>query len=369
MAKRRLHARLGLGLFTVFTLIMILVPVFPARSCAISVDGLDTNQNILPDSEPDNTASSSTWLKMQQQIPDDYLDYPPNLATTHKTIDSPSRISTLNAVNSILRGIWHSIFLSWKLLSFILRPLRYIAGHIVEKIIFLLQPFIILATGFYTLIFVWPSQLMAYLATTFYPLYVFLACASIVGLFVGGVASITSSHLNNAFFPRPPPRPTIKSRPVRAESPAESLLSSGTATPTPHIRAPPQFKYPSGVTDDSHYLDTNALFTSFALPVPPVTPPVLYPTPTPGGSVSGVVGDTIFEEEDDSDEKPVLQRSWMQPPKPLSRPKSAHGRMTGSGATAGMGNWQGKVKREDVAAEGVDWGDDAIRRRKKVAVS
>jgi hypothetical protein len=368
MAKPRLQARLGLGLFAVFTLITILVPVFPARSSAISVDGLETNQNIIPDPDPDNTAPSSTWLKMQQQIPDDYLEYA-TLATSRKPIDSPARMSTLNVVNSILRGIWHSIFLSWKLLSFILRPLRYIAGTIVDKIIFLLQPFIILATGFYTLIFVWPSQLIAYLATTFYPLYVFLACASIVGLFVGGIASITSSYLNNAFFPRPLPRPTIKSRAVRAESPAESLLSSGTATPAPHIRAPPQFKYPGGVTEDSHYLDTNALFTSFALPVPPVTPPVLYPMPTPGGSVSGVVGDTIFEEEDDSDEKSVLQGSWMQPPKPLSRPTSAHGRMTGSGAIAGMGNWQGKVKREDVAAEGVDWGDDAIRRRKKVAVS
>jgi hypothetical protein len=142
-------------------------------------------------------------------------------------------------------------------------------------------------------------------------------------------------------------------------------LSSGTATPAPHIRASPQIKYSSSVIEDSHYLDTNALFTSFALPVPLVTPPVLYYTPTPGGSVSGVVGETIFEDEDDSDEKPVLQRSWMGPPKPLSQPKSTHGRMTGSGATAGMGNWQGKVKREDVAAEGVDWEDDAIRRRRK----
>jgi hypothetical protein len=364
MAKPRLHARLTLGLLTVFALITILVTVFPTRSDAKSVYRVDTNQNIIPDSDPDNTASSPTWLKMQEQIPDDYLE-DATLAAGRKTIDSPPRMSTLNVINSILRGIWHSIFLSWKLLSFLLRPLYYIAGYVLDKIIFLLQPFIILATGFYTLIFVWPSQLIAYLARTFYPLYVFLACASIVGLFVGGVASITSSYLNNALFPHRPALPAIKSRPVTAESPAESLLSSGTATPAPHIRAPPQIKYSSSVIEDSHYLDTNALFTSFALPVPPVTPPVLYYTPTPGGSVSGVVGETIFEEEDDSDEKPVLQGSWMGPPKPLSRPKSAHGRMTGSGATAGMGNWQGKVKREDVAGEGVDWEDGAIRRRRK----
>src|SRR6202011_1261439 len=110
----------------------------------------------------------------------------------------------LNIVNSIFGVIGHGILLCWHLLSFILRPLHYVAGYILDQILFLLQPFIIMARGIYILTVVWPTEFVGYLAHTFYPLYVFLACASIVGLIVGGVANFTSSFLNNTLFPRPP---------------------------------------------------------------------------------------------------------------------------------------------------------------------
>jgi hypothetical protein len=81
--------------------------------------------------------------------------------------------------------------------------------------------------------------------------------------------------------------------------------------------------------------------------------------------VSGVVGETIFEEEDDSDEKtPVMQELWtVGAGKPLSRPGSAQGRMVGNKGAV-TGTWHGLVKKESVTAEGVDWRDDGVRRRK-----
>jgi hypothetical protein len=225
---------------------------------------------------------------------------------------------------------------------------------------FLLQPFIILGTGFYTLTILWPLQFMNYLTKTFYPLYIFLACASIVGLIIGGIASYTTTFLNNTLFPHPPKLPI---RPKTSDS-----LSSGTITPAP-LRVPPPSKYPSGI-EDIHILDTNALFNSFQLPLPPQTPPgILYSAPTPAASLSGRVGETIFEEEDDSDEKtPVAstsgQQSWgVGAGRPLSRPESAHGRRVGR-EEVGLGTWHGRIKREDVDVQGVDWGDDGVRRRK-----
>src|SRR5208282_1804178 len=141
---------------------------------------------------------------------------------------------------------------------------------------------------------------------------------------------------------------------------------------SPSIRVPPPSKFPSSTAfDDLHILDTNALFSSFSIPIPPATPPgILYSAPTPAGSVSGRVGETIFEEEDDSDEgnkTPVAQQeSWgVGAGRPLARAESAHGRTSGSGQRGDWTTtWHGKVKREDVDAQGVDWSEDGAKRRR-----
>lgn len=90
--------------------------------------------------------------------------------------------------------------------------------------------------------------------------------------------------------------------------------------------------------------------------------------------MGGVVGETIFEEDDDSDDKtPVASvESWrLGAGKPLSRPESAHERnvnVAGRDVGSGMGTWHGQVKREDVSVQGMDWGNDGDRKRKGVAV-
>jgi hypothetical protein len=372
MAKPPLLPRLTIHLLTAFAVVTILVIVFfPTLSYTKSVYRAgDDGQLTITDAFQNDAAAPSILLevKQPQQYPDDYKQA--DRGYSQKAIDAPTKTSTLNiVVSSTLRLTWRFFLLCWQFLSLLFRALQYLAGYILDKVIFLLQPFIILGTGFFTLTIVWPSQIVSYLTSTLYPLYIFLACASIVGLTIGVVANFTTSHLNNLLFPPRPLRKPVTPRPVTADS-ADSLLSSGTATPASHLRAPPPSKYPSGANlDDIHILDTNALFTSFALPAPPRTPSVLYSAPTPAGSVAGVLGETIFEEEDDSDDKNLGMESWtVGAGRPLSRSGSAHGRRSGGVKTAATGTWHGTVKREDVAAQGMDWGEDGMRRR-NVAVT
>ena len=83
-----------------------------------------------------------------------------------------------------------------------------------------------------------------------------------------------------------------------------------------------------------------------------------------------MVGETIFEEDDDSDEKtPVAQdrqqESWgFGAGRPLTRPESAHGRLVGRAEGGGTTTWHAKVKREDADTRGIDWGEeDGVRKR------
>ena len=369
--------RTALHLLNAFIIIAVLfILFFPTLSYTKSVyrPSEDVPTIITDASFPDKTVLPNMLLKFQQaedrtRYGDSASDGPRN------RLDHPSRVSVLSIITSTFRVIWTGILLMGQFMSYILRPLQIITIFLFNKFLFLLQPFIIMGTGLYIVIVVWPIQIVNYLIKTFYPLYIFLACASIVGLLVGGIANFAATFLNNAIFP---PRQPFKqkllppSRPKTSESQAESVTSSGSVTPAPPTRVPPPSKFPSSI-DDIRILDTNALFSSFSLPIPPPTPPgILYSAPTPAGSVSGVVvGETIFEEEDDSDEKtPVAtstqQESWgFGAGKPLTRAESAHGRMSGQIEHVGMGTWHGKVKREDVDAQGIDWGDDGVRRRKK----
>ena len=91
-----------------------------------------------------------------------------------------------------------------------------------------------------------------------------------------------------------------------------------------------------------------------------------------------MLGETIFEEEDDSDEKTLVaidrqQESWgFGAGRPLTKPESAHGRLVaraeGEGATT---TWHAtRVKREDVDARGIEWGEgDGVRKRTSRAVA
>jgi hypothetical protein len=267
----------------------------------------------------------------------------------------------------MLEYTWFIMLLCWQSVTTMIQPLQHIAGYIVHKSHFLLQPFLVMTFGFYTVTFIWPAQVVAFITETFYPLYIILACASLIGLIIGGLASFTTTHLNKVILPprqNYTPRPhTVPGRPhtvsaFRPATPTDSLSSSGTITPF-NPRAPPPSKYSSGANfEDVHILDTNALFTSFALPVPPHTPPgILFSAPTPAASLNGVIADTIFEEEE-----PVGVESWtLGGGKPLSRVESAHGRVTGVSKGNWKGTWHGNVKREDVAVEVVEW-DDCRRR-------
>ena len=80
------------------------------------------------------------------------------------------------------------------------------------------------------------------------------------------------------------------------------------------------------------------------------------------------MGETIFEEDDDSDDKtPVASVAiWaLGAGKPLTRPESAHGRRTGKQEAIGAGGtWHPKIKREEVDVQGIYFGDDGIRKRK-----
>ena len=85
-----------------------------------------------------------------------------------------------------------------------------------------------------------------------------------------------------------------------------------------------------------------------------------------------MVGETIFEEDDDSDEKTPIatgrqQESWgVGAGRPLTRPESAHGRLFGRGEGGGAMTWHSRVKREDVDARGIDWGvEDRVRKRNR----
>ena len=298
--------------------------------------------------------------------------------------------STLTVLGSIFQVLWAITLAVGRVFFLTFRPLHTVVEFLVNKLLFLLQPFIVMGTGIYTLFFLWPVQFANYLATTFYPLYVFLACASIVGLLMGLIAATTSSFLNNLIFPFRPHKPPVAtaiikkeeeqhppSRPKTSDSFLDSIASSGTVTPLPLLRPPPPSTVASDQNDRFHILDTNALFQSFSLPVPPTTPPgILYSAPAPPGSV--VVGDTIFEEDDDSDERtPVAPAaSWsIGAGRPLERAESAQqARGPGEGflfpVSEGRGTWagpssRGGAKREGIDVQGIDWGDDVgVKRRR-----
>ena len=372
--------RTALHLLNAFIIISILFIIFfPTLGHTKSV--YRPTEDIIADTAvPEATMPHRMWLKFQQPKDNFGQEDGSSDGSRSRLQHTPpsSQASTLDMITSTFRVIWSGIIFIGQFVSFILFPLQIITLILFENIIFLLQPFIIMGTGLYTIAVIWPIQLVNYLTKTFYPLYIFLACASIVGIFVGGMANFIATFLNNTIFPPRQqltklnlgPRPSSS----RSESLPESELSSGSVTPShPPIRVPPPSKYPSTI-DDIHILDTNALFSSFSLPIPPATPPgILHSAPTPTGSVSGVhIGETIFEEDDDSDEKtPVAtlkqeQESWgFGAGKPLMRAESAHGRNLGQGKRAvGAGTWHERVKREDVDAQGIDWGEDSVRRRK-----
>ena len=375
MTMLPLLPRTALHLLNAFIVIAILfILFFPTLTYTKSI--YRPSEDISTDASfPDKTVSPSILMKFQQSPDDSIYEDNRDIDSSQTRLQAPPRVSVLTVIVSTFRVIWSGILLLGQFMSFVLHPLQIITVFLFNKFVFLLQPFIIMGTGLYTVTILWPIQIVNYLAQTFYPIYIFLACASIVGLIVGGIANLTTTYLNNTIFPpqKPLRRPPSRPKTSESESVTESVTSSRSVTPTP-IRPPPPSKFPSTV-DDMHILDTNALFSSFSLPIPPATPPgILYSAPTPVGSVSGgvVVGETIFEEEDDSDEKtPVAtatqpQESWgFGAGKPLTRAESAHGRMVGQGERVGMETWHGKIKREDVDAQGIDWGDDGVRRRKK----
>lgn len=377
MAAIPIFPRILLHLLNAFIAIaLVLIIFFPTLSYTRSVySPTEESSAIITDAIAGDNASPSALL--QVKLPEDQNDFEP-LPTVHaRQIDPSSPATALHLIRSTLYVIWRSVIIMGHFMWFALFPLQAITVFLFNQLLFLLQPFFIMGVGLYTLVVLWPVQFINYLAKTFYPLYVFLACASIIGLFIGGVASLTTTFLNNAAFPRQISKPVTSRRsPLKtSESPPGSVVSSGAVTPTSLHRAPPPSKFPSSTSanEDVHILDMNALFSSFSLPPPPHTPPgILYSAPTPAGSISGLLGDTIFEEEDDSDEKvsvapTFVQQSWgVGGGKPLTRPESAHGRLVGRNeGSSGMGTWHGRVKREDVAADqGIDWGSNEVRRRK-----
>jgi hypothetical protein len=259
--------------------------------------------------------------------------------THHISVPRPSSqwlSSTLTVLASIFSFISALLLAIGRLLWLLLRPLHLLADFALAKLLFLLHPFIILGTGVYTMFVRWPLQTVDYLTTTLYPLYVFLACAAIMGLLIGAVAGLTSTTLNNTLFPPRPLKPQIKkeeesvSRPKTADSGGESLVSSGTVTP---FRLAPLSKWSS--EEDAPLLDTTALFTSFSLPV----------LLTSGGNVA--VGETIFEEEDDSDGTPVAESG------PVKQEVSFEMGRTGT-------------SRKGVESQGIYWRDEsAVRQRNR----
>lgn len=262
--------------------------------------------------------------------------------THHISVPRPSSqwlSSTLTVLASILSLISTLLLVIGRLLWILLRPLHLLANFVLAKLLFLLHPFIVLGTGVYTMFVRWPLQTVDYLTTTLYPLYVFLACAAIMGLLIGAVAGLTSTTLNNTLFPPRQPKLQIKkeeesvSRPKTGDSGGESLVSSGSVTP---FRLAPLSKWSS--EEDAPLLDTSALFTSFSLPVPS----------TSGGSV--VVGETIFEEEDDSDGTPVAEAEPVIQEVPFEM--------------ASVG-----TSRKGVESQGIYWRDEsAVRKRSRGVV-
>jgi hypothetical protein len=374
MARLPLLPRVTIHLLTVFTVIaFLLIVLFPTLSYARSVYRPNEDSATVvavPPSDP--TESPSLVLKFQQA--DDSYGYNDAFETPiMRAIDPPGRVTTWMAFTATMRVAWHGLVYSAYLLLYTFRPLHIVTVYVLNKLFFITQPFIILITGVYTIFIVWPTQFIRYITSTLYPLYVFLACASIIGLLVGGLGRVTASFINNRLFPHPPPDRVkkITPRPRTSESIPESVVSSGAVTPLP-LRAPPPSKYHSGMSGideiPPHVLDTNALFSSFSLPAPPATPPgILYSAPTPAGSVSGVVGETIFEEEDDSDDRtPVasVESFAIGGGRPLSRPESAHSRPGEYKDSLGRtGTWHGRIKREDVDAQVVDWRNEGMRKR------
>jgi len=370
--------RTALHLLNAFIIIAIIfIVLFPTLGYTKSVyRPAEDTPTIITDAPPFPIETPNIMLKLQQSAENiAYKDNPPD-GTRDNLDPPPSKASAWTVMSSTFRVIWSGILLAGQFMSILLRPLPIVTIFLFNKFLFIFHPFIIMGTGLYTLTIIWPIQLASFLIDTFYPLYIFLACASIVGLVVGGIASLTTTFLNNRTFPPPQlqPKPLLRdSGPQTSESVSESITSSRTVTPPSYsLRVPPPSKFPSTTAfDELHILDTNALFSSFSLPIPPATPPgILYSAPTPAGSVSGRVGETIFEEEDDSDENnktPVAQQeSWgVGAGRPLARAESAHGRVgSGGGPSDWTATWHGKVKREDVDSQGVDWGDDGVRRRK-----
>lgn len=83
--------------------------------------------------------------------------------------------------------------------------------------------------------------------------------------------------------------------------------------------------------------------------------------------MSGVVGETIFEEDDDLDDKTPIASldSWtFRAGISWGRAEGAHDRSV-EDASEETRTWPGRVKREDVDVQGVDWGNERVRRRGK----
>jgi len=367
-----------LNAFIIIAIVLILF--FPTLNYAQSTSTALASPTIVIEGVPEAPEPTSIILKLQQ--PSDNGVYAESSATiSGPTIDAPPRHPTLHVILTTLQILWSGVVLIGRFLLLLFSPLHIVIAFLFNKLLFLFRPFIIIGLGIYNLTIAWPFQFMNYLSKTFYPLYVFLACASIIGLLVGGIASYTSRFLNSIILPNRPPKKVLPTPSPRPKT-AESLVSSGAATPASFLRAPPPSKYPSGLggIDDVHILDTNALFNSFSLPLPPSTPPgILYSAPTPAGSTAGgVIGETIFEEEDDEtgDRTPVLsgtshQETWgLAAGNPLSRPESAHGRFENMNEGIDpRSTWHPRAKREDVDARGIDWRDEGVRKRKVGAAS
>src|SRR5579859_3779294 len=179
MAQIPFLPRVTLHLVTAFTIIaFLLIVLFPTLSYTKSVyRPLDDSPTVITDAFPDPSVSPSIYLKLQQ--PGDgfnYEDTSPSSERARQTIEPSARVSALKVVGSSLRIAWSGIVIFGHFLSIVLRPLQAVALFFFDKLVFLLQPFIIMGSGIYTFAVVWPIQFVNYLAKTFYPIYLFLAC-------------------------------------------------------------------------------------------------------------------------------------------------------------------------------------------------
>jgi hypothetical protein len=372
MSRPSLGPRIALHLLSAFIVVaLLLIFLFPTLSYAQSVYH-STHEAVSIGGLPTQTPPQSNILIKNPHAAESIGYEASRSEKIERMPDSPQQARVLETLVASFKEGWRTITLTGRLLWFVVQPLVIVAIFLIDKLLFLIHPFIILGTGVYILTIRWPVQLFIYLSKTFYGLYLFLACASIIGLLVGAAAYFLTTYLNNRIFPRPPrvSQPAT-SRPLTSDS----QLSSDTTFLAHSIRAPPPSKHPSGA-QDVHILDTNALFNSFSLPHPPPTPPpILISAPTPVVSATGLLGDTIFEEEDDSDDRtPIASTSahsqtWrFGAGRPVKRPGSEHGREFVKVETVSGGTWHPVVKKESVGLAGLDWGDPGVRRRKMGAV-